>query len=330
MHFFKKSISLALCFCIFSNVLYGQIYDYKQQFYTINNFKTSNGSVIKECKLGFRVYGKLNNQKSNAVLIPTWFGGKSTQKSFVAAPSGLADSSKNFIIIVDALGNGISSSPSNTDNFPEISIVDMVNAEYELVTKKLGLNKLKAVMGISMGGMQTFQWLSSYPDFVEKAIPIIGTPSQTSYDKLFWNIQLNLLERSNYSADAFKTVAAIHELNLRTPTNIAREQKPSDYSSFISKSEANYAANNDARNWASQLRAMINHDIYSNGFDASKLKAKLMIVVADQDHMVNPQPAIDLGKKLNVPVVILPGDCGHKATSCQEAMMLSFVKAFLD
>jgi homoserine O-acetyltransferase len=69
------------------------------------------------------------------------------------------------VILVDALGNGLSSSPSNTSNFPDITIHDMVVAEHELLTRKLKISHLYAVMGISMGGMQTFEWLASYPDF---------------------------------------------------------------------------------------------------------------------------------------------------------------------
>jgi homoserine O-acetyltransferase len=51
-----------------------------------------------------------------------------------------------------------------------------------MVTKHLGIDHLYAVIGVSMGAMQAFEWLAAYPDFMDKVVPIVGTPKQTSYD----------------------------------------------------------------------------------------------------------------------------------------------------
>jgi len=108
----------------------------QQQFALLGDFRTTGGSLVKDCKVGYRIVGRLNAEKSNAVLWPTWFGGTSEELVSGAIP-GTLDTAGLCVIAVDALGNGISSSPSNTPDFPDITVRDMVNSEYELLTNHL-------------------------------------------------------------------------------------------------------------------------------------------------------------------------------------------------
>lgn len=323
---------LFLLFCGLTNWAIAQ-----QKFYQLGDFKLENGQVIKDCKIGYRTFGKLNANKSNAVLVPTWFTGNSQQKSFVAAPNSFVDSTKYFVVIVDALGNGVSSSPSNSLSqknqlFPVFSIRDMVEASYKLSAEHLKLAHLYAVTGISMGGMQSFQWLVSHPDYMDKVIPIIGSPQQSSYDKLFWNLQLNIIERGNYSQEAMASVNALHQMHLWTPSYRAQNTSSNTYKELIEKVEKE-ASTLNAYDWASQLRAMLQQDIYQGKAPqeiATLVKAKVMILVAPEDQMVNPLAAIQLSKILKCPLVLLEGNCGHMATSCQSEQMVAHIKGFLD
>jgi homoserine O-acetyltransferase/O-succinyltransferase len=171
----------------------------EQKFGDLGDFKLESGAVIRDCRIGYHTLGKLNDDKSNAVLWPTWFTGSSEQLAPLVGPDGYVDSSRFFVILVDALGNGVSSSPSNSSvqphmDFPVFTIGDMVNTQHRLLTEKLGINHLRAVMGISMGGMQTFQWIVSYPEFMDKAVAIVGSPRLTAYDLLLWRSEASAIE----------------------------------------------------------------------------------------------------------------------------------------
>lgn len=96
---------------------------------------------------------------------------------------------KQFFIIVPALfGNGQSSSPSNQPTpgpFPRCSFYDNVRAQYELVTKHLGIEHLRAVVGWSMGGAQTYQWATQYPEFMDIAVPFCTSAKTSLHNQVF-------------------------------------------------------------------------------------------------------------------------------------------------
>src|SRR5258708_38656715 len=109
-------------------------------FADLGDFRLESGEVIRDCRIGYRTFGKLNAGKSNAVLFPTWFGGTTENLLGYIAPGKLVNPDKYFVILADALGDGVSSSPSNSKQQPHMkvpafAIRDMVNAEHQLGDK---------------------------------------------------------------------------------------------------------------------------------------------------------------------------------------------------
>ncbi len=314
----------------------------EQKFAELGDFKLESGEVIRDCKLGYRTFGALNAVKSNAILFPTWFGGKSEQLAGNFGKGKMVDDTRFFIIAVDAIGNGISSSPSNSrkqhgDEFPRFTIRDMVNAEHQLATQVLGIKKLHAVMGISMGGMQTFEWMVAYPEMMERAVPIVGTTAQTAFDLLLWSTELRAIEEARKLDTAENAgaalVARIHTLALFTPAYRNSNTPPKEFQAFVGKEEQNYANTFKADDWASQLRAMMAHDI-SKRFGsmqqaAAAVKAKVLVVVARQDMMVNPNPAMDFSRLLKAELLEVNNPCGHVYAACEGSKVNAAVAKFL-
>jgi len=315
----------------------------EQQFADLGALELASGEVIRDCRIGYRTYGELNEDKSNAVLWPTWFSGTTETLDGMVGPGKLVDSTDYYVVTVDALGNGVSCSPSNSASqkdgeFPRFTIGDMVESQHRLLTEILKIEKLHAVFGISMGGMQTFEWMVAHPGMIAKAIPIVGTPAQTSMDLLLWGAELGIIEAAQACncgrVEAMKNVGRVHSLALETPAYRVRETPPAAFEEDLGKQIEDYGSRNDY-DWASQLRAMMDHDIYrrfSGSLESTveAVRADVFIVVAKEDHMVNPELAARFARAIGAPLLTLQSDCGHRATGCESELLNAEVKRFLD
>lgn len=318
------------------------------QFANLGDFRLESGATIHDCRVAYRTFGKLDADKSNAVLFPTWFGGTTEDLVSLIGPGKLIDSSKYFVITVDALGDGVSASPSNSQSqprmtFPAIGIRDMVNSQHQLAQDVLHLPHLRAVMGISMGGMQSFQWMVAYPDFMDCVIPIVGSPKLTSYDLLLWQSGIHAIQADaswkggDYTSPpeaGLRTRADIEALAIQTPAYRVAHTKPEDFQKFLDAEESGSVHGFDANNWIRQAQAMMGHDVSRPfGGDMAKaaaaVKSRVLVVVGLQDHMVNPTPALAFARLLRASTMELDSDCGHVVTSCEQTKIGIAIAQFL-
>ncbi len=333
-----------LCLVVFS---LGAARAQQQQFAELGQCTLESGQVIEDCRLEYRTFGELRGKGENAVLFPTWFSGVTENLMEFVGEQSAVDPSRYFVILVGAFGNGHSSSPSNSKQqpgaaFPQYTIRDMVRAQHRMLTEKLGLDRLHAVMGISMGGMQTFEWAVAYPNFMRKAIPIVGSPRLGSYDLLLWRTELNAIEEVLRAYDnpaeerraGMRIAANVHDLALTSPTRFNSETPRAELDKFMAEREADLIKRYDPYDWASQLRAMINHDV-SKPFDgaiekaAAAVRARMMVISAAEDHMVTPGPSFDFAKEVGAEVVLLESPCGHLAPGCEQDKVYGGVRRFL-
>jgi len=308
-----------------------------QRFAEFANFKLRNGSVIQDFRLGYRTLGKLNAEKSNAVLWPTWLGGKSEDLLQFVGPTGkVVDTSQYFVILVDAIGNGVSSSPSNSKrqprmNFPVFSIRDIVESEHRLATEVLHLSHLRAVVGLSMGGMQAFEWALAYPDFMDLVVAMAGSPQSTSYDKLLWTAEIGAIEldpawnSGNPTGPLTRGIVLEREIESMRDTSPAyrvAQTAPGAFPAFLETLRAGAKADGgSASDQIRQRQAILSLDIpgeYGLTLEqaASRLHAKLLVVVSPQDHTVNPEPAMKLAASAGTVLVKLDSPCGHQSLAC--------------
>lgn len=150
------------------------------EIYNLGDVTLQSGVILPNAFLAYKTYGTLNEKKDNVILYPTAFGDQHVNNEWLIGEEMALDPQKYFIIIPNLLGNGLSSSPSNTPepfdkgNFPQVTIYDNIQLQYRLVTEKFDIKKISLVVGWSLGGLQSFQWGAIYPDMVERIASFCG------------------------------------------------------------------------------------------------------------------------------------------------------------
>src|SRR6202521_6271517 len=152
--------------------------------FVLRNFRFTSGEMLPDLRVPYRTLGKPARDAQgvvrNAVLILHGTGGSGAQfirpefAGELFGSGGLLDAGRYFIILPDGIGHGQSSKPSDGLHaaFPHYGYIDMVEAQYRLVTEGLGVNHLRLVMGTSMGGMHSWLWGERYPGFMGALMPL--------------------------------------------------------------------------------------------------------------------------------------------------------------
>ncbi len=159
--------------------------------FQVPEFALSRGGVLKAAQLTWQRFGELNEDASNLVLLPTYYTGTHADNARLVGPGRVLDPARYCIVIPNMLGNGVSSSPSNTEGsaagpgFPHVSLVDNVRMQSMMLEEELGVTRVRLVAGWSMGGMQAYQWAALYPDRVEAMLCVCGAARCSPHNRVF-------------------------------------------------------------------------------------------------------------------------------------------------
>jgi homoserine O-acetyltransferase len=164
----------------------------------LKDFHFRSGEVLPELRLHYRTFGQPRRDAqgvvTNAVVILHSTSGSSAQylrpefSGELFRAGGVLDAEQYFIVLPDSIGHGQSSKPSDglRGRFPHYGYLDMVEAQYRLLTEGLGVSHVRLVMGASMGGMHTWLWGERYPDFMDALMPLASLPIQISGRNRAW------------------------------------------------------------------------------------------------------------------------------------------------
>jgi len=309
---------------------------------SLGTCRLASGATIENCQIAYRTFGRLNAARTNAVLIPTWLLGRSEDWIGTVGENGWVDTTRFFTVVVDAFANGRSSSPSNTPPegraaFLDLTIADMVDAQYRLVVEILKLPRLHAVLGISMGGMQAFEWAVRYPNFVDAVVPIVGTPQAGAFDRTYTSTFLSVVENGRAHGvpddSVWNQVALLSEMHLRTPRAVNKDGV-SATAADVARSAKELSASWSLEDFASQVRAARRQDVAANfGGDlaraAAQVRARMHVIYSWDDHSVSAESAAAFARYVRADTLSVASPCGHLATGCEGARITPVVREFL-
>ena len=282
------------------------------QLWRMGDLALESGEVIRDFAMSYVTHGTLNAEKSNVILMVTAISGNHHRLDFLIGPGKALDTDRYFIVATDAIGNGLTSSPSNSMaqprmRFPRFAIRDMVASQHRLLTEHLGISHVMAVVGPSLGGMQALQWGVSHPGFMDALVamvPLARTPA--------WSVAVKEASRKpivldpawnegNYTAPPERGIRLWRDivgfLAARSP-EMYRDQFAADPMAvlpWLTARETALVPIFDANDWLYQSWAYDRHDVGATpgmGGDLAKalgaIRASTLILLGTKD-LLNPE-----------------------------------------
>jgi len=300
----------------------------------IGDLPLEGGGVLRDCRLVWVEHGERNAAGDNTVLVCCAIGATHHRLDFLIGAGRALDPSRWHVIAIDALGNGLSSSPSCSRAqpgraFPAITIRDMVESQRRLLDS-LGIGRLRAVAGASMGGMQALQWAVSHPDRMERIVAMTAMARTSRWSQLMNELSRRMLfedpelMRPRESRAAMRLWAPFTQLVVAsTPQGAERFADAAAMAAEISALEERFLRHGpDPWDWLCQTRAYDAHDVgttpgHAGTEEALRAIAAPTLLAAPALDLYNPAGASrDMASTIpRAELVEIPSDRGHRAAT---------------
>lgn len=294
----------------------------------IGGFTFEQGGTLPSMKVGYATWGKLSNDRSNAILLLPPTSGTRHSYDELIGPGKPLDTNRYFIIAVDAIGGGTSSKPTDClgTHFPAYSIRDMVAAQRRLVGEVLRIDHLYAVIGASMGSFQAVEWGVTHPSMMNRLILI--APAGRSDGHLASIVDameatMESVPHFDVSADRPAWSGAVHAAAaqflpwLRSDAYLSRQGRAAN------QAEAKMLGDRWTRDWDPvsliwRYRASAGHDVsrpYNNDMGAAlgRVRASTLIIRISSDRTVPAYLTRELSGISNATTTTIQTDAGHAA-----------------
>jgi homoserine O-acetyltransferase len=154
--------------------------------YALGDLVLQSGEVLRDAKLSWKTHGTLSPGRDNVIIYPTSYSAKHTDIEWLIGPDGVLDPNRWFIAIPDMFGNGLSSSPSNTTDYPGlVTASDNVRAQQRWLREVFGVDRVACAYGWSMGAQQAYHWAALFPDQVDRAVIVCGSARTAAHNYVF-------------------------------------------------------------------------------------------------------------------------------------------------
>lgn len=261
----------------------------------IGPLELASGQTMAKVCLSWKTFGKLAPARDNVILYPTSFAVQHTDVEWLVGAQGVLDPARWFVVIVDMLGNGLSSSPSNDAFYPAlVTAADNARAQHRLL-QHWGIDRLACVYGWSMGAQQAYHWAAHFPDMVERVVINCGSARTAVHNRVFLESLIATLEAApqydghgRFSAQPKAALRAFGRIYAAWALSQDFYRQQLHLSAFGARDLEDYLATNwDGRfanrhpaNLLAHLRGWHASDISANPLHRSDLAAALRTIKA--------------------------------------------------
>jgi homoserine O-acetyltransferase len=305
--------------------------------FRLGDFQVQSGETIRDARLVWKTHGTLAPERDNVVLYPCSYGAKHEDLEWLIGPDGILDPSRWFIVIPNMFSNGVSSGAADTPDYPTlVTSWDNVQAQRRLLSEQLGIDRLHAVYGFSMGAQQAYHWAALFPAAVKRAIVVCGSARTAEHNKVFLSGLLRTFEAApeylgngRFSCEPRATLRAVGHIYAgwalsqdfyRENLHITALGAP-DLDTYLRNDwEASFARRRAANCYA-QLVTWYHGDISANPLyhgDLARalkaIKARVLLLPSETDlYFRVADNALEIAHLADAELMPIPSSWGHRA-----------------